>query len=132
MKVKSFESAQERGLAKSPKVPKVIWDRPSSGRTHGGNPSVSGESAPGGTSAQKFETSEARSIEEPKGSRNRRRNLDHQIQNGHVAKDHELWVKSLWENMKDEGLKSSKPEQPKQLGVVDPWEDMCHWIIDSG
>jgi hypothetical protein len=46
-------------------------------------------------------------------------NLDRQIQKGHVAKDRELWVKSLWENVKEKGLKSSKPEQPKQMIVID-------------
>jgi hypothetical protein len=33
--------------------------------------------------------------------------------------DCELQVKILWESTKDESLKSSKPEQPKQLGVID-------------
>jgi hypothetical protein len=45
-----------------------------------------------------------------------------------VATDRELWVEALWENAKKKSLKSSKPEQPKQPGTVDLWEDTCHQI----
>jgi hypothetical protein len=51
---------------------------------------------------------------------------------GHVVTDHELWVKTLRENAMDKSLKSSKPEQPKQLGVVDLKEDTCHQIMNFG
>jgi hypothetical protein len=57
-------------------------------------------------------------------------NLDRQIQRA-VATDRELQVKTLWENTKEKSLKSSKPEQPKQLGVVDLKEDTCHQIMNS-
>jgi hypothetical protein len=62
----------------------------------------------------KFE-SEGRSSK----SRRPEENLDRQIQKGHVVKDRELWVKSLWENAKEKGLKSSKPEQLKRTIVID-------------
>ena len=39
--------------------PEVIWDHPSSGRTCGRNPSISGGNSLGGTRAHKFEASEA-------------------------------------------------------------------------
>jgi hypothetical protein len=51
---------------------------------------------------------------------------------GYVATDRELRVKTLWENTKEKSLKSSKPEQPKQLGVIDLKEDTCHQIVNSG
>jgi hypothetical protein len=65
---------QEGGLAKSPEVPEVIWDHPSSGRTRGGNPSIFGwKRSLGGTRAQKFETFEARRVKS-------RRESERQIQ----------------------------------------------------
>jgi hypothetical protein len=49
-----------------------------------------------------------------------------------VARDHEFWVKSLWENVKEKGLTSSKPEQLKRMIVIDLEEDRCHQIVDFG
>jgi hypothetical protein len=60
--------------------PEVIWDHPSFGRTCGGNPSSSGEGAPGGTSTQKVETPEARRSESRRYAK------------GHLSIDRELYV----------------------------------------
>jgi hypothetical protein len=38
----------------------------------------------------------------------------------------ELRVKAFQENTKEKGLKSLKLEHPKQMGVIDLREDMCH------
>ena len=47
-------------------------------------------------------------------------------------KDNEFWVNSLWENAKEKGLTSSKPEQLKQMTIIDLGEDRCHQIMDFG
>jgi hypothetical protein len=49
-----------------------------------------------------------------------------------MAKYHEFRVKSLEEKMKDKGLKSPKPEQPKQTKAVNLEEDKCHQIVEFG
>jgi hypothetical protein len=67
----------------------------------------------------KPEALESRRVEVKSRRPEEEENLDRQIQKGHVVKDRELWVKSLWENVKEKGLKSLKPEQPKWMIVVD-------------
>jgi hypothetical protein len=51
---------------------------------------------------------------------------------GYVSMDRELWVKLLWENVKEKGLRFVEGRSP---GVEDShWikEDMRQWIVSSG
>jgi hypothetical protein len=59
----------------------------------------------------------------------RRESEPSDLERRHVE-DHEFRVKSLWENVKEKGLTSSKPEQSKQMIVIDLEEDKCHQIMD--
>jgi hypothetical protein len=63
--------------------PEVIWNGPSFGRRHGGNPSSSGEDALGGTRAQKFE------LLKPKESKSRRE-YEPSYSEGHPSKSHDI------------------------------------------
>jgi hypothetical protein len=85
-----------------------VWTIRSRG-THGGNPSSLGETTPGGTIAQEFET--------PKVWR-AKVNSGHRIQGGHTSTDRVLPVEVLQEEASEESLKLSKPKEMNSIAFV--------------